>query len=356
MKKLVSKLISFQSDKNHPEEIRKCFDYIVKQLKKAGLKVKTYNRNNKPSLIAARKLKKHYRFILNGHIDVVPASYKDAFSPKVKNNRLYGRGTSDMKGAAAAMIQLIKDPDLKSVDVALMITSDEEVGGFDGTRYLVEDKKYSCRCVIVPDGGTNFRLVLAQKGVIFAKIKAEGKAAHGSRPWEGNNAIEKLITIFQEIKKILPETTTKNRWQPTVNLGKIKGGSATNVVPDYAEMFLDFRYPKKHQKRKIINILESLSKKNKKTSYKMLAKGEAMNTSKSNKYVQKIIEIAEKEKINLKMQKEHPASDGRFFSAKNIPVIMFAPKESRGHINNEWVDLKSLETYYRILKDFLLSF
>lgn len=355
MKELLSRLIKFKSDKNHPQEIKKCFDFIVNDLKKAGFKVKTYSSKGKPSLIAAKKLKKYYQYILNGHLDVVPTDYPNAFKPTVKASRLYGRGASDMKGVDAAMIELIKDKDLKNVDLALMLTSDEELGGLDGVSYLLNKKEYSCDCVIVPDGGNNFHLTLTEKGVIHVKLTAKGKAAHGSQPWLGENAIEKLISVYQKIKKKIPDTTAKNRWLPTVSLGKLVGGDATNKVPSYAEMYLDFRFPKKNQGKEILDLIDKTIKKFKKVSYQIPSEGTIMTTSKNNQYVKKIIQLAKKEKVNLKISKAHGASDGRFFSAKGIPVIMFSPVSSQAHVDNEWVDLKSLNRFYNLVKKFLLN-
>lgn len=355
MQKLLERLITFESDKNHPKEIRKCFDFVVNYLKKAGLKVKTYSFQGEPSLVAARKLKKHYQYILNGHLDVVPADCSSAFKPLVKGNRIYGRGATDMKGAVAAMIEIIKHKELKDVDAALMITSDEESGGFNGVNYLLNKIGYSCNCAVVPDGGDNFRLTLAEKGVIHVKFKAKGKAAHGSRPWLGENAIEKLISVFQQIKKEIPDTTLKNRWKPTVNLGKLNGGDATNKVPASAEMYLDFRFPKVNQQKRILELIKKVCKRFKGVNYQLLCVGDMLITPKNNKYIKKILKVAKKYKVNLKINKNHGASDGRFFSAKGIPVVMFKPICSQPHIDNEWIDLKSLAKFYQIFKEFLID-
>ncbi|HUW21773.1 MAG TPA: M20/M25/M40 family metallo-hydrolase [Candidatus Bathyarchaeia archaeon] len=352
---LLSKLIRFQSDKDHPHEIQRCFEFLKNYLKKNGLRFKTCFSNNKISLIVARKLKKHYRYILNGHLDVVPADYPNAFRPIIKENRLYGRGAADMKGTVSVMIQLAQDMQLKDIDFALMLTSDEEVGGFDGVNYLLNKENFTCDCAIIPDGGENFRLVLKEKGIIHIKITARGKSAHASRPWTGVNAIEKLLEISQAIRKRIPETSKFDRWQPTVNLGKISGGSATNVVPAQAEMYLDFRYPETEMREKIIKIVSNSVEKQKKSGFQILIEGDPMDISPDNEYIKKILKLAKQKNIPLRIIKDYPASDGRFFSAKGIPVIMFAPVQSKGHINNEWVNIKSLETYYRILKKFIIS-
>ena len=89
--------------------------------------------------------------------------------------------------------------------------------------------------------------------------------------------------------------------------------------------------------------------------YAVVSDGAVMVTPKNDKYIKRIIKTAEKQKVVLKTVKEHGASDGRFFSAKKIPVIMFKPVCSQPHIDNEWIDLKSLDKFYLILKDFLLD-
>lgn len=352
MQDLLKKLIRFKSDKNNPDEIKRCIGFVASYLKKAGLKVKVYSHKGVPSLIAAQKLKKHYQYILNGHLDVVPADYKNAFKPTIKGSKLYGRGAADMKGVTTAMIEVLKEPDLKSVDIAIMLTGDEEIGGYNGVGYLVNKLGYNCDCVIAPDGGNYFQLILAEKGVLHIEFKAKGKASHGSSPWKGVNALEILISVWQEINKKFKKTTEENRWLPTVNLGKMVGGDATNKVPTEAKMYLDFRYPKRAQKQKILNLIRKACKKNKVT-FKIESDGDILFTPKNNKYVKKILKAANETKIIMTIDKCSGASDARFFSSKGIPVIMFKCYSSDAHINNEWVDLKSLEKFYKLLKLFL---
>lgn len=353
MKQLLINLIKFQSDKSHPQEVKECFDFVVSELKKAGLKVKSYCSNNKWSLISAYKLKKHYQYILNGHLDVVPADYPLAFKPYVKGTKLYGRGASDMKGPVAAMIELIRNPELKNVDLALMLTTDEEVGGLDGVNFLVNSKNYTCDCAIIPDGGDNWHLTLAEKGVLHLKITAFGKSAHGSRPWLGDNALEKLISMYRSIEKQIPKTSPKNRWKITLNLGKIQGGKATNIVPDRGEMYLDFRFPKKGQDQWILKLIKKYQSKFKDINYQILAQGDILQVDSTNKYLKKLLKVSKKQGIHLKKEKTHGASDARFFASKRIPVAIFKPICSEPHIENEWIDLKSLGKFQQILKSFL---
>jgi succinyl-diaminopimelate desuccinylase len=353
MKPILAKLIGFQTDQYHPRELKNCADYVKALLKKSGLPSKMYFSQGKYSLITAKKLKKHYQYILCGHLDVVPADYPKAFTPVIKGDRLYGRGAADMKGVDAAMIKLMLSSGLKYADAALMLTTDEEIGGFNGVRFLIEKQGIRCDCAIVPDGGKNFELVLAEKGVLHVKLTAKGKSAHGSRPWVGDNAIEKLISAFQFIKTNMPETDFNNLWKPSVNLGKLAGGDAANKVPGRAEMYLDFRFPENKDRTIIKKLLNKAVKKHQGLAWKPMVEGDILKTSPKNKYVKKMLKTAEALGIKMEFDKCHGASDGRYFSAHNIPVLMFAPKASAAHIDNEWVDLKSLNKFYMLLKNFL---
>lgn len=349
LKTLASQLLKFDSSQD--VGLVKCFEYCVQYLKKHNINYKIFNSKNKPSLLAAKKIKKSYKYIFVGHIDVVPASYKDAFNPKTKNNRIYGRGASDMKGQVAAMMILMKKLVSENRDeVALMLTSDEEVGGQNGVSYLINQKKYTCDCAIIPDGGNNFHLTIAQKGILHVKITASGKSAHGSRPWQGDNAIEKLIKLYYKLGKKFNQANKKDSWKSSLNLGKIIGGEATNSVAESADMYLDFRYTKEKQKNDFLSILDQ--EKNK-TTYKTIVSGSMMNNKKDNFYIQKIQQVAQEKSVNLREERTTSASDGRFFSKKGIPVIMFNPICSNGHIDNEWIDLKSLSKFSDILYEFV---
>ncbi|MCS6956317.1 MAG: ArgE/DapE family deacylase [Patescibacteria group bacterium] len=357
---ITKKLISFKTTSDNYEELNKALLYISDMFKKFNkVKIYKYKSNKKPSLVITNLKNKDrsFDYILNGHIDVVPAKYQNAFNPMIKNNKLYGRGAMDMKSEIAVMCVVFMNLiELKTnKKIALMITSDEETGGFDGTRYLVEDVGYRAKCVILPDDGFYHKITIKEKGVLHLKIIAKGKSAHGSRPWLGKNSIEEIINIFMEIKKIFPKKFNKNKWINTLNIGKINGGMATNVVPDYAEAYLDVRFINKNDKTKIIEKIKKILKKYKNSHYQIIVEGDPLINDLNNFYIKKFLKIANKHKIKFNYHYGHGASDGRFFSKYNIPVIMWRPKSSEAHINNEWVDIKSLEKYYQILKEFLLT-
>jgi succinyl-diaminopimelate desuccinylase len=358
IKELLDKLVRFESDALHGEEQRGCVDFVVEYLRGGGLEVKIYESKGKLSVVAGRKVKKHYEYLLNGHLDVVPAYSAGAYESAIRGGRMYARGTADMKGVDAAMMVLMKElvKEKETPDVGLMLTMDEEIGGMEGVRYLLEEEGYGCDCAVVPDGvpgeKDNFRLVIEQKGILHVRVRARGEAGHGSRPWLGKNAIESLIGIYQGLKGMDGFSNEEDAWKSTVNLGKMKGGQAVNVVADAAEMELDFRLIEDRHMEEVLKKLEGLCAKFG-ASFELLTSGSGMKTPKENKYIRSIVAAGREEGVEMEFERTPTSSDGRFFTERGIPVIMFAPESSNGHEVEEWVNLESLGVFYRILKKFV---
>jgi succinyl-diaminopimelate desuccinylase len=288
--------------------------------------------------------------MLNGHLDVVPAPVKD-FTPRVKGSRLYGRGSGDMKAGCAAMIEVMRyfaEQD-KKPSLGLMLTADEEIGGFNGVGYLVGNKNYRPGLAIIPDGGVDLStLVINEKGVLHLKVVAKGKAAHGSRPFNGENAVDKLIDIYTRLRKDLPHIK-QNEWKNSMSLGVIQGGEATNKVPDYAEMKLDIRFIDRKEKNKILTIVERVA-----PGYEILAQASPLVQDKNNKYVKAYKEVAEKRtQKSIQFQRSEGASDARFFSEVGTPVISTKINCANIHGDNEWVDIRELVRFYEILVDYI---
>lgn len=354
--KLTLRLIRFKSTANNEDQLRASIDYCARYLKKGNIIIRRYEKNKKPSLVATYQRTKCPQIFFVGHLDVVGAK-NNQFIPTIKNGRIYGRGAFDMKGQVAVMLKLFKDFSQKRTppSIGIMLTTDEEIGGINGVNYLLSNHHYRCEVAFVPDAGRNFRLILEQKGVLHVKVTAYGKSAHGSRPWRGKNAIDKLIKLYCWLKKKFPQPKGEKDWKPSLNLGKIQGGVATNQVPDKAEMFLDFRYPVTWNENKILKMILSFPyKKDKDYTVEVIARGDVCYTDKNNKYV-KLFREAAKEilKKPLNIGKSCGACDGRFFSKYGIPTIRIQQIGANGHADNEWTDIDSLGKFYLILERFI---
>lgn len=191
--------------------------------------------------------------MLNGHMDTVPVgnieNWKyDPFG-KMINGKIYGRGAVDMKGGLVSMLtavkNVVKDKAGFKRKLLLAFVGDEEValGGskffIKNGRKLLWDVKYG-----VIGEPTAFMITRAQKGIANMRVKIKGKAAHGSSPELGDNAIYKACDMIQEIRKLIKGLKKKNDnvlGSGTINIGKMVGGIKVNIVPDYCEVDIDRR-------------------------------------------------------------------------------------------------------------------
>lgn len=308
--------------------------------------IKIFSKNDCPSIVISLGKKKNFDLILSGHLDVVPAP-PSQFKPVIKQGKMFGRGTGDMKAACAVMMFLMRDWSRLSSppSVALILTTDEETGGFNGTEYLLKEKKYRSRSAIIPDGGTELETVITdKKGVLQVKLAAYGRSAHGSRPFWGENAIDKVFKQYLQLRKAIPELTER-QWRPTMNLGKIKGGDAVNKVPDYAEMELDIRYLNNQDKKKI---LASLKKVN--PDFKIMTVGSPFHQNPRRTFVQAYQKAAaEVLRKKIKLGTMEGSSDARFFSELGIPAVVTRIDAQNIHSANEFVSVPALEKFYQIV-------
>lgn len=351
---LTEKLIKIESVKTRPENLDRVIGFCQDYFSGRNFVIKRFEKNKKPSLVVTFENTKSPEVFMAGHLDVVEAE-KEQFRPEVKRGRLCGRGSADMKGADAVMMLLMKNlSKLKGKpSLGLILTTDEEIGGFDGARYLLEDKGYSCKVAFVPDGGRNFKIITSEKGIMHLKISAKGKSAHASSPWKGENALDKLINAYENLRKEFPNPKGPKDWRISLNLGKMQGGDATNKVADWGEAFIDMRYPETYTKEQILKKINGLIGDLK---LEVITSGFPFHTDRDNPYIQRYHEIAEKTlKRKVSFDRSPAASDARFFSPKRIPVILTEPMGGGVHGKNEWVDIKGLEKLYQILEEFVLN-
>ena len=193
-----------------------------------------------------------------GHLDTVPATPTDwsvdPWAAAVDGDRMVGRGTSDMKSGVAALVDAVADHTARPHDcrgVQVVLTSGEETGCTGAVEIP--------RAVLAPGGPlvvaepTRNALVPGHKGAHWMHLTAVGKAAHGSAPELGDNA---AVTIARAAVAL----HDYDRWPPgvTANVGVLRGGVQTNVVPDAGEMYLDIRTVPSAQGDAVREVVRSL--------------------------------------------------------------------------------------------------
>ncbi|MGC8815308.1 MAG: M20 family metallopeptidase [bacterium] len=350
---LASDLIKFKTVASNEQELKNIIDFTENYLKSNKLiTINKFKVNDKYNLIA--KLSDEVKVYFVVHLDVVDAE-ESQFNPYLDGNRLVGRGALDMKGPASVVLYLFKNIN-KSLPIGLIATTDEEVGSLNGVKYITENMDIKADVAVIPDGGEDFNIITKGKGAFHFRVKSYGKSAHGSTTWLGINAIDKLLKFYDELKNIVLEQEENDNvhWHNTINLGKIEGGVKVNVVPDYAYADIDIRFTEKYTLDNIYNLVDYLVRKNA-LELEVLSTGQPVSIDLTNKYLQKFMDSYKRVIGEPRFSVEHGATDGRFFAAKNIPVITIYPIGQGLHSNYEWVDVDSLVILFKLFFDFVFK-
>lgn len=189
--------------------------------------------------------------ILNGHIDVVPKGdplqwKDDPYSGKVVGNKMFGRGTTDMKGGNTALLlamEAIKESGIRlKGDVIFESVIEEESGG-SGTLATVL-KGYKADAALIPEP-TNMKIFPKQQGSMWFRLIVKGKSAHGGTRYEGVSAIEKAMVVVEHVLELEKERNSLMKEDPfykgipipiPINIGAISGGEWPSSVADLVKL------------------------------------------------------------------------------------------------------------------------
>ena len=288
-------------------------EYLERRLKKSGYAVKLIRAEGKPgdgdryprwNVVARREGPRSGETVhFNSHHDVVEVGRGWTFDPfggELRDGRIYGRGTCDMKGGLAASIIAAEAfaavvPDYAGA-IEISGTADEETGGFGGVAYLAEQGYFSperVQHVIIPEPLNKDRICLGHRGVWWAEIETFGRIAHGSMPFLGDSAIRHMAAVLHEFEEVLyPALGSRHTAMPvvppgarqsTMNINSIHGGQAepeggftgfpAPVVAHSARIVIDRRYLIEESpeavRREVIDLRERLKTERQGFSYEI---------------------------------------------------------------------------------------
>ena len=255
--KILTDLIAFKTISG--EDNNSLINYCDEILKKNGASsFKTYDEEKKRvNLFASLKSKKTSNkkpIIFSGHTDVVPVSKNwstDPFVATIKNEKIYGRGSCDMKGfiaCALAYAPIFAKTNLDR-DINFSFTFDEETA-CQGAPILINElkKKGINSGICIVGEPTNMKIVDAHKGCYEYTTHFEGLAGHGSKPEKGVNAVEfavryinKLMELRETLKTNAPKNCIFDPPYTTLQIGGISGGIARNVIADKCRVDWELR-------------------------------------------------------------------------------------------------------------------
>ena len=335
------------------KEISECVaDILKKENIDTAFQEVEPGRSNVIGIIKGRS--KGKSLALNGHLDTVPPNDSmESYEPKVQDTKIYGLGTSDMKGGIAAMLYsliIIKrlgielDGDLYFIGVI-----GEESGG-TGTRFLI-NKGFKTDYFIIGEP-TELKIVNSHKGCLQLDVIIEGKAAHGSTPEKGANAIAAMGNFIYKLNnEYIPELNKRAKeglGSPTINFGTIQGGSKVNVIADKCLLEIDRRWISSENKemltKEIEIYLEDVCKENKDLKFYTIPK------LPPDVYLEPLFlpenhELVKMCKDALIASNREPVvtrmpcwTDGATTSHAGIPTIILGPGSlEQAHTADEWI-------------------
>lgn len=247
---LTRKLVNFDTI-NPPGREQECVDFLATLLCASGFETSTFEfAPSRPTLIARLKGSScRLPLCYAGHIDTVPLGdaqwTKKPFDGEIEGDKLYGRGTSDMKGGIAACvvsaIEMAGHPN-RAADILLVVTAGEETG-CEGSAHVASISGALGRAgALVIAEPTSNKPFIGHKGALWLELQARGVAAHGSIPDKGVNAIYPAAEAVLQLKHYrLPYSQHPLLGSATLNVGRMIAGTKVNIVPDRALVEVDIR-------------------------------------------------------------------------------------------------------------------
>ncbi len=328
----------------------KIINYIKTILEKETWANITILEGDEPLLIAHLKGKNgKYKLLLEGHLDVVSAP-SHMFSPILKDNIIYGRGSADMKGGCVsiltAFIQASKKSNLEG-DLYLVFTTDEEYSG-ERIKFALENNYIpKVDFALIPEP-TNCDIYNSHKGETWLEVEFFGKAAHSSIPHLGNNAIYMASSFIEKVKSHIKTYSSYEEYRrPVMSIGTIQGGTSPNSVPDYVKIVIDKRYLPGEDICVSLNEIETILKEcrdddeNFSGKVNVLGDWSSLYTEPTSYDFIKIKNIISKElnrEININSWSAW--GEGGYINKFGIPTIYFGPGDTKvAHTNNECTSL-----------------
>jgi acetylornithine deacetylase len=330
--------------------------FVARWAEKAGLTVEIVEPvPGRPSVVATAAGRGDGRsLMLNAHLDTVGVAGMSApHEPRVEDGRLHGRGSYDMKGGLAACMLAAAAAARVGLagDVLLAAVSDEEHSSI-GIQAVVERFEADACVVTEP---TSLEVCVAHKGFAWWRVTAHGRAAHGSRPDLGSDAIARMgpvLTGLAQLDQSLEERTHPLVGRASVHASLIDGGQELSSYPDRCVLDIERRTLPGEQRKTVTEELRRL-----------LDGGDRDALEGEVTLVREPFEVDDGEAI-VETVRRHAAAvlgrepeivghtawmDAAFVQAAGIPTVVFGPHGEGAHAVEEWVDLASVGACARVL-------
>ncbi len=351
---LAKKLLGFETVS--PLEEKEPLVFLKNVLEEQGIDSEIIQENGVYSLYS--EFGGEDKICFNGHIDTVCSNgdwTRKPFQPEIVEGKIYGRGASDMKSGLAAevmaYIDIFRDPEF-SGGASLMVTGDEEIGGFDGTEKLLEMHGEKIKYAVIGEP-TGLDIQVGMRGVVWPTIIIEGESVHSSRPEKVDNILEKLPEVLEKLKNVeLTYEKPENLEEPTWPVTNVSTAGGTNSIPGKVEIEMDVRtVPSMKPETIRKDIEEAMEETGVEYRVEVREMGKPV-TLDDEKFLEKV------EQVVGKITGKKPdrsfsggSSDARFFSAENIPVVEIGPEEETAHMKDEYCSTDKIRELRKIYRE-----
>ena len=357
VREITKNLVEMDSQ-NPPGKCSHLAEYLREKGESLGFKSTLYKMDKDRHNIILKIGKGKRDVVVSGHLDTVPFGDESKWKyPPLKmtevDGKLFGRGTVDMKGGVASLIAVMDAINRSDIELTHKIvfagTADEEVG-MHGAFHLKESGVMdNAECVIITEA-TNLKVGIAEKGPVWIKIKVKGKAAHGSMPEEGENAIYGACKVISKLQELIPQDQNELLGKTTLNVGVIEGGIKVNVVPEECYFDCDYRLIPEVNLQNFLKSIESIiteinNSNSFKAEYELAHSIPALRTDKNEPIVKNMLKWSE----IITKQKQEPigltygTDAAALIPPKDIPFIIYGGGSPEVlHQVNEYVVLDDL--------------
>jgi glutamate carboxypeptidase len=308
---------------------------------------------NTKGLFLSKREKASLQIYLGGHLDTVfPPTHPFQKAERVDTSMLVGPGTADMKGGLVVLLKALeafeKLPEAKLVGWKIFLNSDEEIGSPESTSFIracVQKCKVACLFEPTLDTGA---LVSKRKGSSNFIAVSRGKKAHAGRnPKSGYNAIYPLSQMIAQLANLSSETIF-------LNVGKVSGGEAANIVPDYAECVFNLRTETDKEQQATEVTLFQLAQQYGIELIKKSSRPPKVFDTQTESLFYALKECAEQLSLTINWQESGGVCDGNTCSAAGVPTIdTLGVQGGNLHTEKEYVYVTSLPQKINLTTHFL---
>lgn len=350
---LTRDLMLIPSIPERPDDLRRCYDFVKNHLESVdGTAIREFEHCGCQSLLAAPAGCEQPEILMCAHCDVIAHPELSAYRSQLREGRIYGPGAGDMKGALAILLELFRAVQQRQpgASLGLVVTSDEEIGGESGMGHLFREAGVRCGRALIPDGGSVTAVTVEEKGILHLKITSLGRDGHAARPWLADNATEKMIAGLERVRRVFDDLKEPGtHWHPTCSVTRFSTTNQTvNRIPSHAEAVLDIRFPAPHTVASILDEVRAALGGG--AEARVIISAEATMLEPDRRFLDAIQEVTGEP---ARLIRDDGGSDARFISACGIPVMMSRPLVGNLHGKDEWIDIDSMLTFYRIYEKYL---